>query len=496
MKNLFKRFKLSEWLLLVQLLLSVVTLFLTTFLGDTVVDIIGLAGNIINAIAILVVFSVENSRNIRYYELTGQFIFNQLGESFPSFMDFLMSDAYKRAPIDEHNLLESKLVEFANSESYDTKRKISRALPHLYDVDKAMTIKLVEILRDDIHEGRTDIRRRTLEALVTIIQKEENPKRKIKLANKFFDFFAYHDRDDSYTITASIENYYFVSEYVYVDQDDKQRCINAFNSLKEKVAIAKTANIGEIDDGFVENMDNIWKVLSTLSQLKTVDANFVDNNKFIENELAKKGNKYSKLAIVKNLYYTCKNFPSCLNSHTCSAAGSSFMMAKIDEFLTHALDSDMYLSMPTVRYFDCVCNNVNKNSAKAVAKKIMREYFSSPELIVPQTAFDKFSKLLSTDHDFAVEVCNELLLSISNSATAQSKEITAMLDALDENKRALFSVEVGRTKFKTVGDVSPYMDRNDEKNKDVRDVATKIKRYNDRIRFIGKIKKFKEDHNI
>ena len=74
MKNFFKRFKLSEWLLLGQLLLSSLTLFLTTIWGDSIVDIVGLVGNIINGIALLVVFSLENSRNVKYYELTGQFI--------------------------------------------------------------------------------------------------------------------------------------------------------------------------------------------------------------------------------------------------------------------------------------------------------------------------------------------------------------------------------------------------------------------------------------
>ena len=54
-------------------------------------------------------------------------------------------------PIDEHNLLEAKLVEFAREGDYDTKRKISRALPYLYEVDKSMTVELIEILREDLY---------------------------------------------------------------------------------------------------------------------------------------------------------------------------------------------------------------------------------------------------------------------------------------------------------------------------------------------------------
>ena len=172
------------------------------------------------------------------------------------------------------------------------------------------------------------------------------------------------------------------------------------------------------------------------------------------------------------------------------------MMEKIHRLLTNALDSDMFLSMPTVRYFDCVCNNVTNGEAKNTARAIMREYFSSEELIIPQTAFDKFAKLLSTDRPFASMLYNELLTSVSNRATTQSQEILDKLNALSEDKRALFSVESGRLKFKTVGDVTPYLKNKSPENDDIRAVNMQIKRYNERIKFIGKIKKFKDDHNL
>ncbi|MBQ8881905.1 MAG: hypothetical protein IJY70_00730 [Clostridia bacterium] len=495
MKNFFKRFKLSEWLLLVQLLLSAVTLCLTAFLGDTIVDIIGLAGNIINAIAILVVFSFENSRNVKYYELTGQFIFNKLGESFSAFMDFLMSEEYKKMPFDEHNVLETQLCKIAREGDYDTKRKISRALPYLYDVDKSMTIELIEILRNDIYQERTDIRRRTLEAMVTIIQKQENGKKRIKLANKFFDYFRYHDYDDSYTAVACIENYFFAYDRVYTKNDDKQRCLDAFEQLKEQINCAHDAQIGVIDDCLIGDMDNIWKVLETLSALKKVDSNTLKNRNFIESVITS-GAKYSKLAVVKNLYYTCPNFPSCLNSHTCSAVGSKYMMEKIHRFLVSALDSDMFLSMPTVRYFDCVCNNISNGEAKSTSRAIMREYFSSDELIIPQTAFDKFAKLLSSDRAFAREILGELLGAVSAKANAQSAEIINKIGALDDDKKSLFIVDTGRPKFKTDASVPRRLQNKSPENDDIRSVNTLIKRYNERIKFIGKIKKFKEDNNL
>ncbi len=495
-KDFFKRFKLSEWLILTQLLLSSATLLLTTFLGETIIDIIGLAGNIINGIAILVVFSIENSRNVKYYELTGQFIFNKLGESFSSFMDFLMSEEYKKMPFDEHNVFHDKLLELAETDNYDIKRKISRALPYLYEIDKAMTCELVEILRNDMHNDRTDIRRRTLEAMVTIIQKQVSKRKRYALAKKFFKHFRYHEGDDSYTIVACIENFYFVYDFVFTTADDKQECLDAFAELKEAVNRAFLAQVGVIEESLCADMDNIWESLVALSALGDINRNYyLEKRKFIDNVIVN-GAKFSKLAVVKNLYYTCSSFPECLHNQRCVASNSKYMMDKINRFLTNALDQDVFLAMPTVRYFDCVCNNICKGEARTVARAIIREYFSSEELIITQTAFDKFAKLLANDRDFAKEILAELLKEESNQVDTDSKQIKDKIDALPDDKKQYFSVETGRIKFKTAMDDTHRKRNSRSANDEIKEIDTLIKHYNERVRFIGKIKKFKEDHNL
>lgn len=496
MKNFFKRFKLSEWLILSQLLLSAGTLLLTTVLGDTIVDLFGLIGNIINGIAILVVFSLENSRNVKYYELTGQFIFNKLGDSFSSFMDFLMSDEYKKMPFDEHNILHEKLVEIAKGDNYDLKRKVSRALPYLYEVDKKMTFDLMAILRKDLYQERTDIRRRTLEAMVTILQKEPKTRKRHSLANKFIDFFCYHDYDDSYTVVACIECYYFLHDYVYSSSDDKQRCRDGFEMLKKSVLRAHEAEIGVIDNSLCSDMDNIWQVLVSLSCVKNINSDaYVQCKKHIEGVILA-GAKYSKLTVVKNLFYTCPKFPECLHSHSCSATGSKYMMEKIRRFLSNALDQDVYLAMPTVRYFDCVCNNIGRGEAKETARTIIREYYTSDELIITQTAFDKFAMLMANDRDFAKEILSDLLEEENRNAAAQTERIRKRINSLPEECKLYYSEETGRTKFKPKNDGSLRQRAVRQEDPNVREIDEMIRLYNERMRFIGKIKKVKEDHGL
>ncbi|MBQ3590144.1 MAG: hypothetical protein II980_06840 [Clostridia bacterium] len=490
MKNFFKRFRLSEWLLVFQIIFSIGTLILTYFIGDSIVDVVGLVGSTISAIVLIVVFSYENSKNVKYYELTGQFIFNKLGESFSSFMDFLMSEEYEKMPFNEHNILRSKLIEACETNNYDVKRKISRALPYLHDVDRAMAYEIIEILRMDVHNDRTDIRRRTIEAILTIIQKEPSDKRRKRLANKLFEHLHYHNGDDSYTVVACIECFYFLYSYVYTSDKDKERCMRAFEDLKKHTALAFEGEEGVIDPALPCDMDNIWKALASLSAVRNVTCDgYLEGKKYIDSIFVQ-GKKFSKLTVIKNLFYTCESFPKCLYSkQSCVRANSKFMMDKIYNFLTNATDQDIFLAMPTVRYFDCVCNNLSKGNSSESARKVITEYFSSDDLLITQTAFDKFAKLLSKDADFAKQTLKSLLADESRFANEESKIINASIEALDEQWRSRYIVESGRLKFKLA-------ELNKASEPELIAIDDMIKKHNQRIKFIGKIKKFKDDHKI
>lgn len=491
MKKILKRFKLSEWLIISQIILSMGTLFMTTFLGNDIIDQIGLVGNVINGLILIVVFFSENAKNVKSHELMGQFIFNQVGKNFSAFMDFLMSDEYDSMPIEERNVLHYKLVEVANGDNYELKRKLSRAIPYIFDIDKKMATEIIDILRKDIYNDRTDIRRRTVEAALSIIQRQSTVKKQRKYAREFFDVFSYHDYDDSYTIVACIECYCFIHEFVF-GKKEKDRCLAAFEELKTDTLRAFDVGVGYIEECFVHDMDHIWHVLISMSCMQNIrHPDYAECKKTIDETLVN-GEKFSKLSVIKNLYYTCEGFPECLYGCKCASYSSKYMMDKIHRFLNDAMDNNIFLVMPTVRYFDCVCNNVCKNEAKKTARAIIRGYFSSEELLISQTAFDKFSRLLKEDSAFAKEILRELLEKEAEHAATEGKSILEKLDGLAPSERACFVVEESRVKLKNIVEY----DRLGSLSEDAKQVYAMIDSYNERIRFIGKIKKFKGDHQI
>ena len=81
-------------------------------------------------------------------------------------------------------------------------------------------------------------------------------------------------------------------------------------------------------------------------------------------------------------------------------------------------------------------------------------------------------------------------------AMAQSLTIKERIDALPQEQRQYFLVETGRLKFKSLGSSTRKQRAVRDSCEEVRQIDTMIQSYHERIRFIGKIKKYKEDHKL
>jgi len=492
MKGIFKRFKLSEWLIICQLVSSIIALVMSTA-NNFIADAFGLVWNIVNSLALLIVFLRNNARNYKSYEVTGQFIFNKLGNSFSDFMDFLMSDEYKPNSFEEQALLQDKLFEIAKNGEYDDRRKISRALPYLFDIDKKMTFEIAKVLRDDIINETTDIRRRTIESMLSIVQKTDGIKKQKKLYKKYKGLFEYLQYDDSYTIVASIESYFYCYAFVASKKKEKDEILKSFEKLKSDVKEAFDAGVGKITDTLVNDMDAIWETLMSLYAVGHSKASEVaEARSFIENILAT-GGKFPKLTVVKNLYYTCKHYPACLSEKNCSAISSNYMMVKINDFLTTAIEGDVFLSMPTVRYFDCVCNNIHQRESGKQSHEIMRNYYIHSDMLINQTAFDKFSRLRTEEPEFAKEVLGDLLDNNVQQLAEESAYIIQRIEELPQEKKGYFLIKPGRTKIKKSNCSSFKARQEREKDAELCEIDCLLEKHYERIRFVGKIKQLQEE---
>ena len=70
------------------------------------------------------------------------------------------------------------------------------------------------------------------------------------------------------------------------------------------------------------------------------------------------------------------------------------------------------------------------------------------------------------------------------------------MTALSEEERACFATESSRLKLKTTAEYERRLVAREAVSDEAKEVHDLIDSYNKRIRFIGKIKKFKEDHQL
>lgn len=492
MKKIIKQFALGEWLLVLQFVFSAIALVLAITTDNFIADAFGLAWGIFSSFILLVILINKNMRNYKSHDVISQFIFNKLGDSYSDFMDYLMSDEYKPDACEEHSLLQERLVEIAKNGDYNSRRKMSRALPNLYEIDRKMAVTIAEVLRDDIFDSITDIRRRTIESSLQIIQKTVGVKKQRKVFARFAPLFAYCDSDDSYTIVASIESYFYA--YTFIAQSEKERkaILAGFTRLKEDVRDAMAAQKGMIDREFDHNMDVIWDTLAALYRIGHGAGEEVALAKeYVEGVLTAE-DKFPKLTVVKYLFYTCSGYPACLVEKKCMAKNSDYMLSKIDGFLANAIEDDPYLAMPTVRYFDCVCNNYAEQRSRKGATSILLKYFTHPELIITQTAFDKFAKLQAVAPRFAAEVLSELLDKNAACLEAESIVLTEKIAALPEEKKKYYVVTPGRKKFKIVNAATlPRMMLGSD-DPEIGAIDGLINEHDSRLRFVAKLKKTKE----
>ena len=146
----------------------------------------------------------------------------------------------------------------------------------------------------------------------------------------------------------------------------------------------------------------------------------------------------------------------------------------------------------TVRYFDCVCNNVRNGDAKDISKHIIFEYFNHDNLLIMQTAFDKFAKLVSTDKKFASEIAHILLDNLTEQAEKNINDIKTIIEGLDENKRSLYEIYHGRLKVKFKYDYCNTR-LSVESDEELCMINDKINELPREIKFIGKVKKLIEE---
>lgn len=490
MLKTLKRLRLTHILLIIEILTGSITLILKA-LGVAFADEIGPLWNILNSLLLLLAYLSESRKNERYYELAGHFIFGKLGENFSSFLDFMISEDYKNDTVSERLYFKEKLKNISQNGEYEQRRKLARALPNFYSVDKENASKILETFRNEsMTDISDDLRRRSLEAILLLIQKAPDKKEQRRRYRRFKKHIKYVQGDDAYVIVALIELLFFVQKEV-VKESQKKKIDAMFIELKKDVAKAINDKTKDVPANMCEEISNGIKVLELLRRVgETNGAREEECVSEIKKLLAEAG-FYTELIYIKNLCYTCSGYPECLKCDKCPVnytpkylldASFAGLMRPIEK------PDDVFLVMPASRYFECACNNLSSKTFRKKAQTILTGYYTSPILLIIRSSFDKLSKLYKKDPAFAAEVTKDMTESLTIKLKENSKVLDEMLAALPCEKRDYYTVTSGRKKYHEKENLNFEQKMDKAADKGCHEVEKAIDRQNDLLSFIGEVK--------
>jgi hypothetical protein len=176
------------------------------------------------------------------------------------------------------------LTRISKSDNYYLKRRISEALPALFLLDINRSKQIVEILRLDYdHEKwRADIRRRAIESLSDIIDKEPDfVRRKIEI----------FDGDEIYTVLSIVEIGYELKIRLN-DTEDSQIIKGIISQMKKR----------NFDNSDIEAIEKIWELLYRIHYYKDYGIKSFD-------EYKSSPNRTIQIFITRNLWQFCSDYP-------------------------------------------------------------------------------------------------------------------------------------------------------------------------------------------
>lgn len=136
-------------------------------------------------------------------------------------IDDLLGDILSRSDEDSMNDLFILLDQAAREERWETKRRITEALPHLVQLQPDAALKLAATLRSDYHpDYRADIRRRVVEAVPALYRYR---------AEESLALLALRERDEVYIGMAILEGLHDMEEAGLITAEIAQRHIDALH---------------------------------------------------------------------------------------------------------------------------------------------------------------------------------------------------------------------------------------------------------------------------
>lgn len=276
-------------------------------------------------------------------------------------------DKLKINPVDE---LFKTLKKLCTNGDYRMKRRISEALPAIFEISFEHSKELIEdMLRYDWDENwKSDIRRRTIESF-----------RFLSPSQFFFikDFLEFHEDDQIYTVIAIVE----ILGFWKFRYNSKEA-----NTLFKKLFLQLSRNNFSKDE--IECIEFLWNNFKDIySDLEKAKEGFY--------ALKDDSNVYKQICIARNLKFLYKRFPL-------------LMLDLMLCFLDAKRDKDVRRPIAKEDSIEHILKLYNHKNCKNKTCEILWKMIKDADFIIRDAIFDRIEIILDKDRIFGEKIIEYL----------------------------------------------------------------------------------------
>ncbi|MDD4110765.1 MAG: hypothetical protein PHS54_04350 [Clostridia bacterium] len=368
-------------------IISLIVLFLIVFLFilekiDIVTFISSLTTYLLLMLAIIKAIVEKHDKSV-LVSFTTKYLLEPDKSRIDDILGVLISGKLARLKINPLDDFFETLNSIADNSDYETKRRLSEALPALFQLSFKRSQLVFFNLRDDIKGvSNTDIRRRAIESLSYL------PSSKTKFILENLDF---KDSDEVYVVFPLIEVLNGLKKHIFFK---KERIDEKYIQIKD--------NFSKVFPNDMNNLDIIWENIALFE---------INRSESLKKctEILSTNNVFLKIFISRNYRLLCKDNKNCLISKRCRCNNQKEIISIIEKIL---IDNNKNVRRPLAKELslECLCLLVKNKSIQDRVLSVLKTLFTDTDSIIRITAFDKIDNLLESKNKiikaFAIDNLN------------------------------------------------------------------------------------------
>jgi hypothetical protein len=350
-------------------IILVVALFLYLFGLLDITTLLGVIFGFLLAFLPIYLYLLKKREQIILISFTSKYLLEEEAK-IDELLGILIAGRWERLKIDPIEEFFKCIKEMCLKSDFEMRRRIAEALPALFKIDLEESKEMVEILRRDWDEKwKSDNRRRTIEGLSYIINKEKDFVR---------DCLHIIDGDEIFAIIAMVE----ILD-VWREEVNKKDAESLFTEIKNEME-GQQYNLDEINA-----TTELWNLLYLIRS---------DPNQAIKRfeESKDNSNIYIQICIARNLKHLCKRFPE-----------------RIVNLMNYFIEEDKHKNVrrPIAKEdsVECLISLLQDRRLSEKTKETIWKLITDEDDIIRLATFDKIEKILDIDNEFGKRILKHII---------------------------------------------------------------------------------------